>query len=282
MFTDDDVAFQRALLANPADTTLKLVYADWLQDRADPRAEFVRLQVQLAGLIDSSAGPQAAGVFGTLGDEFEPAWTAFMTTLAQPFAPVRFQHDDPPHPFAEAVGTRGRVVTFGSQFCAPDEWDEGLLADLAFLTGVEWGECCYGAADCPMYGFVCQLEPGRHPLTGRDVIDAVRAGGFRSDHIDTLDATAIPYPGYHPHTLNDEVHTDFADQCLFNHETAGAEDAGAHGALKGYVRGRLWYVLLHAGGWPCGEVTLLAVGHSPHGDRLVGAITSQVCHNLCD
>ncbi|MBN9121631.1 MAG: TIGR02996 domain-containing protein [Planctomycetes bacterium] len=27
---EDDITFQRAILANPADTTLKLVYADWL------------------------------------------------------------------------------------------------------------------------------------------------------------------------------------------------------------------------------------------------------------
>jgi uncharacterized protein (TIGR02996 family) len=43
---DDDAAFQRAILANPADTTLKFVYADWRQERDDLRAEFVRLQVR--------------------------------------------------------------------------------------------------------------------------------------------------------------------------------------------------------------------------------------------
>ena len=47
MHYDDDTAFQRAIRANPADTTLKLVYADWLQEHDDLRAEFVRLQVEL-------------------------------------------------------------------------------------------------------------------------------------------------------------------------------------------------------------------------------------------
>lgn len=281
MFTDEDIAFQRAILASPADATLKLVYADWLQDRADPRAEFVRRQVLLGGMIDPAAGAQAAGLLGTLGDDLDPAWVALMTTLAQPFAPAHVHERGPGRPFAEPVGHRGRVIAFESQFRAPDDWDEGLLADLAFLTGAEWGECCYGLAAYPMYGFLCGLRAGR-PATGRDVLDAVRAADFRSDHTATLDAAAIPHPGYHPHTFNDEVHTDFADQYMFNHETAGAEDAGAHGALKRYVRGRLWYVLLHAGAWPCGEVTLLAVGRSPYGNRLVGAITSQRCHNLCD
>ena len=57
---DDDIAFQRAILANPADTTLKLVYADWLQDRGDPRAEYVRLQVQLHTQVNTAAAVEAA------------------------------------------------------------------------------------------------------------------------------------------------------------------------------------------------------------------------------
>lgn len=51
----DDIAFQRAILANLADTTLKLVYADWLQDRDDPRAEYVRLRVQLHTLKNTES-----------------------------------------------------------------------------------------------------------------------------------------------------------------------------------------------------------------------------------
>jgi uncharacterized protein (TIGR02996 family) len=40
-------AFLRAISAAPDDSTVRLVYADWLEDRGDPRAEFVRLQVRL-------------------------------------------------------------------------------------------------------------------------------------------------------------------------------------------------------------------------------------------
>ncbi len=35
--TDED-AFHAALDANPADSTLRLIFADWLEDRDDPRA----------------------------------------------------------------------------------------------------------------------------------------------------------------------------------------------------------------------------------------------------
>src|SRR5262249_7622491 len=127
---DDDIAFQRAILANPADATLKLVYADWLQDRADPRAEFVRLQVQLEGMVDQGAAVQAAEWLGKMRNNLDPKGVAFMTTLAQPFEPITFQEGEPGHPFSQTVGLRGGVVVFASQYSRSDEWDEGLLTDL--------------------------------------------------------------------------------------------------------------------------------------------------------
>lgn len=57
---DDDTAFQRAILADPADTTLKLVDADWLQERDDPRAQFVRLQVEPHAAGGTAAAVEAA------------------------------------------------------------------------------------------------------------------------------------------------------------------------------------------------------------------------------
>ncbi|MCI0705285.1 MAG: TIGR02996 domain-containing protein [Planctomycetia bacterium] len=75
---DDDIAFQRAILANPGDTTLKLVYADWLQERDDPRAEYVRLQVQLHTTRTSAAAVDAAAWFMQMGNRLDPDWVAFM------------------------------------------------------------------------------------------------------------------------------------------------------------------------------------------------------------
>ena len=42
----DESAFLAAVSANPDDDTARLVYADWLQERDDPRAEYVRLEVR--------------------------------------------------------------------------------------------------------------------------------------------------------------------------------------------------------------------------------------------
>jgi uncharacterized protein (TIGR02996 family) len=46
----EDEPFLRTLLANPDDRVSRLVYADWLDERADPRAEYLRIDARLAEL----------------------------------------------------------------------------------------------------------------------------------------------------------------------------------------------------------------------------------------
>jgi uncharacterized protein (TIGR02996 family) len=50
-----DDAFLGAILAEPDDDTPRLVYADWLEERGDPRGEFIRLQV---GLFEANGSAQ--------------------------------------------------------------------------------------------------------------------------------------------------------------------------------------------------------------------------------
>jgi uncharacterized protein (TIGR02996 family) len=45
----------RAIVDDPADDATRLVYADWLEERGDPRAEYLRLEAQLIGLLPSGA-----------------------------------------------------------------------------------------------------------------------------------------------------------------------------------------------------------------------------------
>lgn len=55
-FSDDDRAFIRAVLTNPAELTAWLVYADWLDEHEQPeRAEFLRLQVERGRLPPNDA-----------------------------------------------------------------------------------------------------------------------------------------------------------------------------------------------------------------------------------
>jgi uncharacterized protein (TIGR02996 family) len=42
--------FVQAILADPDDASIRLVYADWLEERGDPRGEFLRLEAALMEL----------------------------------------------------------------------------------------------------------------------------------------------------------------------------------------------------------------------------------------
>ena len=44
----DNEALLQAICSDPDNVTLRLVYADWLEDQGDPRADFIRVQCQLA------------------------------------------------------------------------------------------------------------------------------------------------------------------------------------------------------------------------------------------
>src|SRR5438477_6022666 len=54
-------SLERAVVEAPDDDAVRLVYADWLDDNGDPdSAEFIRLQVRLAGMSAKDAGrPEA-------------------------------------------------------------------------------------------------------------------------------------------------------------------------------------------------------------------------------
>jgi uncharacterized protein (TIGR02996 family) len=46
----DDAAFLQGVVAAPEDNALRLVYADWLEEQGDPRAEYLRCQCARAGI----------------------------------------------------------------------------------------------------------------------------------------------------------------------------------------------------------------------------------------
>jgi uncharacterized protein (TIGR02996 family) len=64
---NDEAAFLKALRDNPADDTVRLVYADWLDERDDPRAKFVRMRQQFS---------QLAARMNELAGQFDSAWLA--------------------------------------------------------------------------------------------------------------------------------------------------------------------------------------------------------------
>jgi len=93
-FTDDDKAFLRAILANPAELTAWLVYADWLDEHHDPRAEFIRLEIRRGQLATND--PERTEIEYTLREvrkRLDPKWVAIFDRPAiencEPAFPVK-------------------------------------------------------------------------------------------------------------------------------------------------------------------------------------------------
>jgi uncharacterized protein (TIGR02996 family) len=61
----DEAAFLTAIRTNPADETARLVYADWLAERDDPRADFARLSAEFLRCVRGLAA---------LRQTVEPEW----------------------------------------------------------------------------------------------------------------------------------------------------------------------------------------------------------------
>jgi hypothetical protein len=195
-------------------------------------------------------------------------------------------------PFRSRIGVWGPWVTLES--AVPHlSTDVSLPGDLAALERIPFGQCAYGAASYPLRRFTVPFDGGERP-TGAEVLAALEVRAFGSDHLATLDTATLPFPGYRPGTRNDEIHTDPAQQHLFTrptHEREYGEPLGASElasrqaleALKAEVAGPLYFVLLHEDdGQECQLVVLFAVGKSKRAKRLIGVVTQQVCHNLCD
>jgi uncharacterized protein (TIGR02996 family) len=74
--TTDDEALLRAVLANPADEAPRLVYADWLEERGDPRGDYLRLDLELSK--PGSEGPAVGKAMeraAELRSQIDPNWT---------------------------------------------------------------------------------------------------------------------------------------------------------------------------------------------------------------
>src|SRR5262249_37671575 len=64
---NEEEAFLQAIRGEPDEPAHRLVYADWLEERGDPRAEFVRLGAQAA---------QMQARMRQLEEGFSPEWVA--------------------------------------------------------------------------------------------------------------------------------------------------------------------------------------------------------------
>src|SRR5262249_12254853 len=70
-----DEGFLRAIIEEPDDIGLRLIYADWLEERGDPRGEFIRVQCQLYEMThDDPHHPELKAREEELLDVHEREW----------------------------------------------------------------------------------------------------------------------------------------------------------------------------------------------------------------
>jgi uncharacterized protein (TIGR02996 family) len=76
----EDFPFLSAIFSQPDDDWLRLIYADWLEERGDPRAQFIRLDVERYRLANGAKGRQAALAkqMRDLTPKLDPRWVGWM------------------------------------------------------------------------------------------------------------------------------------------------------------------------------------------------------------
>ena len=86
-------AFLDSIFETPEDDTVRMVYADWLEENGQPeRAEFIRLQVEAARLPEGAAQAALEAQAKRVADEHEPDWLA---GTGLPPAVIRFHRGFP-------------------------------------------------------------------------------------------------------------------------------------------------------------------------------------------
>jgi uncharacterized protein (TIGR02996 family) len=71
----EDEAFVRAVVDHPGDDTPRLVYADWLDDRADQRGAYLRTEAELVA-ADDVGGLRALRLTAINVARLDPVWVA--------------------------------------------------------------------------------------------------------------------------------------------------------------------------------------------------------------
>src|ERR1700722_17360862 len=75
----EEDGFVRAVQVAPGDDSLRLVYADWLEERGDPRAEYLRVLCALRGpLPPQGRKPALRARLKELRTGLDPSWIAAM------------------------------------------------------------------------------------------------------------------------------------------------------------------------------------------------------------
>jgi uncharacterized protein (TIGR02996 family) len=122
-----DEAFLQAIIENPDDESLRLIYADWLEERGDLRGEFLRVECLLRGLPEN--GPEYRLLhqrLTELGGRVDVRWLAAACRVHLETGPW---HE---HPRRFPLNVPGPFYTCGDCLAceAPEHEAPDLLAEL--------------------------------------------------------------------------------------------------------------------------------------------------------
>src|SRR5690242_6169303 len=102
---ETDGPFLRAIAARPADEATRLVFADWLEERGDPRSEYLRLTVEVG------RAKRKTRRFALLRERLQELratldtpWLLLVETLGASFRPQTFGCEPEYLPFREPIG----------------------------------------------------------------------------------------------------------------------------------------------------------------------------------
>jgi uncharacterized protein (TIGR02996 family) len=90
----DEVAFLRAILANPADDAPRLVYADWLDELGDPASEAKAAFLRDAGALATSTGRKRRATWRRLrraARDLDSDWLAIVGKMPIEACPAKYR-----------------------------------------------------------------------------------------------------------------------------------------------------------------------------------------------
>jgi uncharacterized protein (TIGR02996 family) len=130
----DDSTFLRALLARPNDNDLRQVYADWLEERGDLRAPFLRLEVALHESKPGARTPELREQLHQARRSLDRRWVAL---VERPLAGWRIGRTRPsPRTYGKAIPA---FIHNGNYYLATvDVYADGAIN-------------CWGFVDLPLF-----------------------------------------------------------------------------------------------------------------------------------
>lgn len=94
----DEATFLQALRHDPEDATVRLAYADWLEERGDPRAEFLRAEAELKQRpLSKRRRARLRLRLEALRRQLDPDWQAAVDRTKIENCSFRFEYQCPKH-----------------------------------------------------------------------------------------------------------------------------------------------------------------------------------------